>query len=173
MKSSIARIKGAGFILWQSRHVLYHILLGMVFSWILRELWKEFNWKWILLAAIASLSPDIEHFYYFFGYGKKESYTQELVRLVRERKWRMLAYTISHGHKNNTQLIYHNIYTVLVFLGLSLTSFLYDFKIGIIIFGSISIHYIFDIFDDYMILGYLNPNWKRWGKSKLSLTLIF
>jgi hypothetical protein len=45
-------------------------------------------------------------------------------------------------------------------------SFYFDWKARTIFFGATLSHYVFDIFDDYVTLGYLNANWKRWGKPK-------
>ncbi|EKD87425.1 MAG: hypothetical protein ACD_36C00086G0003 [uncultured bacterium] len=166
MRLSFARVKGLGFILWQSRHMGYHVLLGLVWAWFLREKWGSFNPKWVWTAIIGSLLPDIDHLQYFLGYGKQETYTKQIVGFLKARQWRSLAHFIATGHKYNTNLSYHNIYIVVILLGLALVSSRIDWEVGVILFGAMILHYLLDIFDDIVQLGTVNPNWKRWGKQK-------
>ena len=166
MRLSFARVKGLGFILWQSRHMGYHVLLGLVWAWFLREKWGSFNPKWVWTAIIGSLLPDIDHLQYFLGYGKQETYTKQIVGFLKARQWRSLAHFIATGHKYNTNLSYHNIYIVVILLGLALVSSRIDWEVGVILFGAMILHYLLDIVDDIVQLGSINPNWKRWGKPK-------
>jgi hypothetical protein len=166
MNRSLARIKGIGFILWHARHLLYHALLGVAWAWFLRERWHEFSPKWLTLSVAGSLLPDAEHFYYFLTYGKKDAYTQKIFRAVKHHEWRFLTVFIESGHKYNTNLAFHNIYVVLILLLATSVCFLFDWNAWVVLFGAMIIHYLFDIGDDYITLGYLNSNWKRWGKRK-------
>jgi hypothetical protein len=113
---------------------------------------------------LGSLLPDIEHFFYFFFYGKTHNYTQEIKRLVKDRQWRLLSRFLATGHKHNTFLAFHNFYFMLILVGLSLLSSLYQWRFGVILFGAMLIHYLFDVLDDIFQLGTINPNWKRWGR---------
>jgi hypothetical protein len=166
MRKSLLRMKGAGFIIWHSRHEFYHILLGLIWAWFLREQWNEFSYKWIWLAVFASVLPDIDHINYFLTYGKRESYSQQVKRLLREKQWRNLTVFLETGHKYNVSLSSHNYYFMAILLGLSFLSSLYDWKVGVIMFGAMLTHYLFDVFDDLTQLGEINPNWKRWGRNK-------
>ncbi len=166
MKGFFYKFKGLGFILWQGRHMFYHVLLGLVWAWFLRELWGKLNPRWVLFSVSGSLLPDIEHLIYFFGYGKKESYTRHLINLARNRSWRMLFASIATGHKYNTNLSYHNYYSIIIFMGIVGLSYIYEWQLGVILFGAIVIHYLYDIVDDLLVLGYINDNWKRWGRGK-------
>lgn len=159
-----ARVRGLGFILWHSRHEFYHVLLGMMWSWFLREYWHEFNMRWIWLSIFGSLLPDIDHFFYFFLYGKRAPYASEVKHLLRTKQWRSLTIFMERGHKNNTALYSHNYYFMIILLCLSLLSSFIEWRVGVILFGAMVIHYIFDIGDDLMTLGHINPNWKRWGR---------
>lgn len=163
---SIARIKGVGYMLWHGRHMLYHVLLGLVWAWLLRELWSEFSWKIIALAVFGSILPDIEHLFYFFAYGRGDEYTKLVKEFLRAREWRVLTSFIEQGHKYNTNLSYHNVYFVVFLLIATIICFLVDWESWIAVLGAMVIHYLFDIFDDYRTLGYLNENWKRWGRGK-------
>jgi hypothetical protein len=166
MHSSIVRVRGLGFILWHSRHEFYHIMVGLIWSWFLRETWHEFNTRWIITAVIASLLPDADHFWYFFTYGKTADYTKQIKHLLKTKQWRNLTVFIESGHKENTNLTSHNIYITLLLFLLSVISFFVNWRAGIILFGAMVLHYLFDIGDDIVTLGRINPNWKRWGKKK-------
>jgi len=166
MRRSAQRIQGLGFILWHARHEFYHILLGLLWAWFLREWWHEFNLRWIWLSLFASLLPDADHFLYFFAYGKKESYAQEAKKLFKTKQWRDLVAFLENGHKYNTSLATHNVYFMFLLFGLAGASSFIEWRVGVILFGAMVVHYVFDILDDMLQLGYLNPNWKRWGRAK-------
>lgn len=166
MQKVFAKARGLGYIAWQSRHMAYHVMMGLLWAWFLRELWGEFNPKWIVTSVIGSLLPDIEHIVYFLGYGRKESYSQTVRRLIRGHHWREVFRFISTGHKKNTSLAYHNIYTVVGLIAFSVVAWKVDWQVGVVLFGAMVGHYIFDIIDDIVQLGRLNANWKRWGSGK-------
>ena len=162
------KIKGLGFILWHARHMFYHVLLGLVWAWFLRERWNQFNTRWIWLSVFGSLLPDADHMLYFWSYGRKDPYTKQVKNFFAKRQWRNLTIFMETGHKHNTNLSYHNYYVVASLLVMSLLSSRLSWEIGVILFGAMVIHYLFDVVDDVIILGHINPNWKRWGKSKAS-----
>jgi len=146
--------------------MFYHVLLGLVWAWFLREIWSEFNVRWITVSIVGSLLPDLDHFFYFFIYGRKELYTKQIKNLLKNHEWRILTKFLETGHKYQTDLATHNFYFVTFLFLLSLASFFYDWKIGVVLFGAMLTHYLFDIFDDIMILGYINVNWKRFWKPR-------
>lgn len=164
MKNSLARIRGLGFILWQSRHMGYHVMLGLLWAWFLREQWGEFNVRWIVTAAIGSVLPDIDHLNYFFGYGKNDSYTKTVFGHVKKGEWRKLFYFISTGHKYNTNLSYHNIYVTGILIASTFLASFFDWRFGVVLLGAMVSHFLFDIFDDLVQLHTLNKNWGRWGR---------
>jgi len=164
MRRSVARLRGLGFIVWHARHEFYHVLLGLVWAWFLREIWQQFSIRWIIISVAGSLAPDCDHFLYFFIYGRKDVYSRQIKSFLKNRQWRILTKYIETGHKYQTDLATHNFYFMSVLLFLSLLSFLYDWKTGIILFGAMLTHYLFDICDDIATLGYINVNWKRWRK---------
>lgn len=166
MRKSLFKIKGLGFIFWHARHEFYHVLLGVAWAWFLREQWREFNPRWIWFSIFGSLLPDADHFFYFLTYGRRESYTQEIKYLLKTRQWRNLTVFMENGHKYNTNLSYHNYYFMAILLGVALLSSFYEWRVGVILFGAMLIHYLFDVGDDIIQLGAINPNWKRWGRGK-------
>ena len=168
MRRSVARLKGLGFILWHGRHEFYHVLLGLMWAWVLREVWQEFNIRWITVSIIGSLIPDLDHFLYFFVYGRTDIYTKQIKSFLKNRQWRILTKFIETGHKYQTDLATHNFYFILFLLTLSFLSLFYDWKAGVILFGAMLTHYFFDIFDDIVMLGSLNVNWTRWWRPATS-----
>jgi hypothetical protein len=166
MSIVVTKMRGLGFILWQARHMGYHIMLGLLWAWFLRERWGEFNPKWIMTAVVGSVLPDIDHLNYFLGYGRHDTYTQHIFGLIKTKQWRNLTKFIAVGHKTNTSLAYHNVYMVGVFIGIAGLASLFDWEAGVVLFGAIVSHYLFDILDDFLKLGEMNANWKRWGKPK-------
>jgi len=160
------RIRGAGYIIWQSKHELFHVLLGVVWAWILREAWGEFNLKWLFLSIFGSLLPDIDHLVYFFTYGRTNWYSKEVKQLLRSREWRSAAKFISHGHKYNTELMSHNIYVVIFLIISSFFCLILGWRVWVVVIEAMVSHFFFDIIDDYFVLGHLNHNWKRRWRRK-------
>lgn len=148
------------------KHTFTHLLIGLVFSWVLREIWQELSGWYIFLSIMASILPDADHFVYFFTYGKKDWYAREVRKLLRQGQIRTLAFFLKDNHKFNTGLATHNIYYIAGFFVLSLVSFLHDSKTGVVIFGAIVLHLLFDVVDDLLVLGHINENWKRLRRKK-------
>ncbi len=86
--------------------------------------------------------------------------------MLKTRQWRAVTIFIENGHKQNTNLSSHNYYVMIAFLATSILSSLYSWRIGVILFGAMVIHYVFDIVDDLIQLGSVNANWKRWGNGR-------
>ncbi len=156
----IRRIRSLGFYLWHMNHMLTHMLIGMVYAWILREVWQQISTQYIILAAFGSVVIDIDHLLYFFTYGRHEWYAFEVRKLLRQGQLRTLWLFWKYNHKSNTGLATHNVYFVGFFIFLSLLSFQHDWKTGVVLFGAIVLHLIYDMFDDVMMLGHLNKSWK-------------
>jgi hypothetical protein len=166
MYRSLLRIKGLGFVLWQARHMAYHVMLGLMWVWVLREWWGVFNPVWVVVGAVGSVLPDIDHIHYFLTYGRKDSYTKEIFSLLKHRHWRRLFQFIATGHKHNTSLTFHNVYVAAIFfVGTGLATVL-NWQAGVVLFGAIVSHYLLDMADDIVQLGEMNPNWIRWGRPK-------
>lgn len=166
MGRNIARVKGIGYILWHGKHMVVHVLLGIAWVWMLTGLWDEFQFRWITLAAFGSLVPDIDHFLYFFTYGRKDPYTRTVVTYFKDHKWRVLTTFLERGHKHNTHLTFHNIYTIAVCSGVVWIASFLDWRAGAVFFGAVVSHFCFDIAEDMLLLGRMNPNWMRWGRGR-------
>jgi hypothetical protein len=169
MRRSFVRVRGLGFILWHARHEFYHALLGVAWAWILREWWGQFNIIWVSLSIFGSLLPDAEHLYYFIAHRSNDAYALQVIKTLRKREWRLLTLFIEKGHKRNTNLAFHNIYVIFFLFLVATLCAINDWNSWVIVIGAMIIHYLFDIVDDIITLGYVNPNWKRWGKAKKQL----
>lgn len=117
---------------------------------------------------VGSLLPDLDHLYYFIGYGRRDSYTKIIFDMLKNRQWRKLALFVAAGHKYNTNLSYHNYYFMIFLALLTAVSSYFDWQAGFILFGAMVGHYLFDIFDDFVQLGQVNASWKRWGRVRKS-----
>ena len=62
--------------------------------------------------------------------------------------------------------MYHNIYVVIILALMAVIASFVDWQVGVVLFGAMVSHYLFDIADDVVQLGGMNPNWKRWGRPK-------
>ncbi len=154
------------YIVYQCRHMLYHILVGILWTLFLQLVWGDSAGMYILLGAVGAVLPDLEHLYYFFGYGRHDGYVMKIFSLFKHRDWRELTKFIAIGHKYNTSLIFHNIYTTLLFIGITAYSADRGWLYAAALFGAMASHYVFDIVDDMLTLGKLNENWYRWGGPK-------
>ena len=166
MRRSVARLRGLGFILWQARHYAYHIMVGLVWAWALREYWQEFNVRWVWSAIAGSIIPDLDHIMYFFTYGRRDWYTKQIRNFLREHEWRTLTKFVATGHKYNTSLATHNYYFMVFLAIIAIGSLVYDWKAGVVLFGAMVLHYLFDVWDDIAMLGKVNSNWRRVWKPK-------
>lgn len=162
----VGGVKKVGSIAWQLKHEMIHVLIGVSLAWFLRELWGEFSAKHLYLAIIGSLIPDLDHFIFFFFYGRKDPYSVQVKKFLRRGQFHSLASFLAEGHKENTNLWSHNIYNVGLLLAGIFIFYQLDWKVGIILFAAMALHFVFDIVDDFVVLGTINPNWKRWGRPK-------
>jgi hypothetical protein len=164
--SVFIRIRSVGFILWQSRHMMFHVLLGLLWAWFLWNRWDEFAFKWVVAAVVGSLLPDLDHIVYFLTYGKKDTYTKTVVTYFKNRKWRVLTTFLAKEHKHNTSLAFHNYYTTGFCMIVAAVASMIDWELGVVLFGSMASHFLFDIGEDLVLLRRINPNWRRWGRMK-------
>lgn len=166
MRRRFPRIRGLGFILWHGRHELIHILLGLMWAWFMRERLGELNWRWVGVAVFGSLLPDADHLVYFLIYGRRDAYSKRIRQLFRSREWRMLTVTLETNHKNNVHLATHNLAVIGFLVLLVIVSYFFEWQTALVLVGAMVTHYLFDVVDDLLVLGSLNPNWKRLGRGK-------
>ena len=156
-------------VVWYSRHELYHVLIGIVYAWFLREAWGVFQWHQVLWSIFGSLLPDVDHLIFFFFYGRNDAYSLKAKSLLKHGGLSQLIPFLAREHKHNTNLWSHNVFVISFLFVSAYASSLYDWKLGLVLFGAMILHYLFDITEDLILLRALNPNWKRWGRRGLKL----
>ncbi len=143
------------------KHYSGHVMVGLVWAWVLREIWQEFVPHRFLLAIIGSLIIDLDHFLQALVYGRKDWYGRGIRQFLKKGQVRNLWIFIRENHKHNTGLVTHNIYFLGFFLVLAIACFITDRNSGVVFFGAMVLHLIVDILDDIWVLGRINENWKR------------
>lgn len=166
MEFAVARVRGVGFLLWQARHMAYHVMVSLLWVWFLREWWGTLNVWWIVVAAIGSILPDADHLHYYFTYGRKDAYTKQIFAHFRKGEWRLMFRFIANNHKHNTSLSYHNVYVAILFILGAIVASMVNWRMGVVLLGAIVSHFVFDMADDVVQLGKFNANWFRWGRPK-------
>ena len=162
----LGKIKRVPYIIWYTRHHLVHLTIGLVYAWVLRELWGEFSLTYIVIALIGSEIIDADHMLYFFLYGRHDHYSREVKRFLREGRISSCIKFMSDNHKYNTSLATHNVYVLGFFAVFALISFALDWKVRLAFFGAIALHLLYDIYDDWWALGYINENWRHLRRNK-------
>ena len=165
MNKTVTKIRGLGYLFWHARHMMYHLLFGVAWMWVVQDQWGMYSNTLFALSLLGSVFPDFDHLLFFFTYGKRDAYTKQIKGYINHGDWRVLIRFLEKGHKYNTKLRYHNIYTVAGLTGITTIFLVVRWYSGFIFTGAMVIHYLFDILDDLATLGKLNKNWYRWGKT--------
>jgi hypothetical protein len=173
MRRGFARLQGLAYITWHARHLLYHILLGVAWMWIIRDQLSVYSPQLLLLSITGSVFPDVEHLVFFLFSGKRDPYSVQIKKYVWHRDWRVLATFIERGHKYNTRLSYHNIYTIVLCVVIGFIFLVFRGYPYFVFTGAMVIHYVFDMMDDIALLGYTNSNWFRWGGARTREKKVF
>ncbi len=141
-------------------HLFIHIALGAMVGYIFSLFEKNFSLYLVLIGIFGNLFPDIDHFLSFFVYARNTDYSTTARKYLLELKWRTWAKFCLKNHKSNHQIITHNLISVVLVLLLSVISiFVFeDLWMGTL-FVSWSVHYFFDLFEDYIFFKKINPNW--------------
>ena len=142
-------------------HMTIHFGFGLFASITVYLLFPTSNFITILLIGLAmSLIPDIDHLFYFYIYARDTRYSKKVRKLFKKRGVsKTIDYTKKH-HKKNTGVYSHSIPFCLMLLGIAVYYMFYNPNpILAILFFSWSLHYVYDIFEDALFFGELNPNW--------------
>ncbi|MFZ2663762.1 MAG: metal-dependent hydrolase [Patescibacteria group bacterium] len=147
-------------------HMVIHILIGLLASLIVRDLFPNYNYsKIVSFSIIGSILPDIDHLLYIFWYKKKEDYAKDARAFL--KKYHIKAYInfVKENHKKLTDVYSHNLFTVLLFTAFCHLYFSEEKVLGVTLCLSIIFHLLFDVVEDFLLLGKLNSNWiLRFGR---------
>ena len=138
-----------------------HVLVGAVLGYLFWYFQPGFGLlPSLLLGAIGAVIPDADHLFYIYTYGHKTDYAKNLRYFLRNKELREFQRFAIENHKFNTGIYSHNLVTVLMAVIFFSYFALIQENYGASIFtlGMIS-HYSYDIFEDWLLLGRINPNW--------------
>lgn len=149
-------------LFWHGKHAWIHVFLGVLWFFLLTKLTEySFLTSHFWLAILGSLAPDIEHLIYLSTKKRHSDYTNQIKILLQKRQISQVIRLVEKSHKHETYLPFHHLLTPFLFLFICFNAYQLD-KVGTFVFmGAGVTHYLFDMFEDYVLLGKLNPNWTR------------
>jgi len=138
-------------------HHWIHFVFGSV-VWIV-------SWKWgnhamsFIVVLIGTYLPDADHLFFIFGYGRKTEYSERIRKCLKDGGVCGFIDYSKKNHKNCTWVISHNLLSLFISSGLTWAFIVSGHFLLGVLFASWSLHYIYDIVEDLLSLGRLNPNW--------------
>lgn len=158
----------------ENYHMQIHALSGVAVAYLTLMVFPDADrYKLVVYGVVGSLLPDVDHFFYYFFYGKQSQYAQIAKHLLVNRQIRDWMKFVKFNHKKNTGLYSHNFISLLVSLWLfwsfGLTK---DHPLLMVFFLSWATHYLFDIMEDILFFRKLNSNWYlKFNRTKAELNL--
>jgi len=142
-------------------HMSIHAVLGVMSGLAIKSIYPESNLnKMLALGFLANILPDIDHLFYFLWYGAKSDYTRTVKKYIADREIKALVAYLKRNHKYNTGIYSHNLMTLLfVLLLFWLAGLTRDSPSLSVVFLSWSLHYMYDIVEDFLFFKEINPNW--------------
>ena len=141
--------------------MLLHSLLGALLGYVFFYFEPSYGIiPSLILGALGAMLPDADHLFYIFTYGRKTDYAKNLRYFLRNKELREFQKFAIENHKFNTGIYSHNLVTVFIaIIFFSYFAFVQEnFGAAVFTLGMIS-HYSYDIFEDWLLLGRINPNW--------------
>jgi hypothetical protein len=143
-------------------HFLLGMLVGVFFSYF-KEV--KLSFSNLLALGVVGIIPDVEHLTYYLVYGRKHPLAKDIRTFMKRLDLKGLFVFSKKNHKLNTSLYLHNLF--MPFLLLILGYFYYSDIFLSAVFFTLASHYIFDMLEDFLFLGKLNPNWLfKFGKQR-------
>ncbi len=145
----------------ENYHEYWHFLFGLLASFIVIKGYPaQPVLPIVIVGLIMSILPDIDHILYFYVYGRNTKYSKKVRKLIKNSGISKAIKYCKKEHKNNTSIYSHNL--VMIFALLFFTKFLIIQNYNALIVVAVlswAMHYIYDIFEDLLFFGKLNPNW--------------
>ena len=146
-------------------HTLIHLTWGV---WAFLVVDFCVNWQLnfitgISVALVASIVPDIDHFLFILGYGKGTEYARKARTAYRNHGVQGFAEYCKKNHKNNVGLWSHNYWVGVLLLPILTWASMKDHSLMTVFVLAWIFHYIFDMLEDMLFFGKINPNWKLGG----------
>lgn len=138
-------------------HGLFHLLFGLVSLFLVSYLYSfSITPSLTFVAILASFFPDLDHFLFYYTYGRHTRYAQTAGQLFLKLKFREYYTYVTTNHKSNHYILSHNLGTPILCLIFGLAALSPTWKV---IWFAFVFHFLFDILEDYLAKGKLNPNW--------------
>lgn len=167
MRKSVHTI---GNLFWHAKHSVVHMTIGAIWYLYADYRFGGLPSSYLFIAIFSSVLPDLEHLYYLFiSKNRHSDYTAQIKALLKKRQIISLFKLVEHNHKTQTFLLFHHIGVAFVFMLLAIWALVKQHEFLTIFYGGILSHYAFDIFDDFLVLKKLNPNWTRGLRKALQL----
>lgn len=116
------------------------------------------------LALIGAFLPDLDHLIFIFGYGRRTNYASRLRKFLLDLQFKQLTEFAASNHKLNYGIYSHNIAVPLALLVVFALVKSTHPKLSLLCI-SLAGHFVYDMLEDLLFLGKLNPNW--WFKFSL------
>lgn len=142
-------------------HMHVHAALGVICALSMRDSLPSHSIFFLIFVGImGNLLPDLDHLFYFFIYGRRSEYSKQVRLFLRSKEIRNMLRFWRSNHKMNNGLITHNLLTPVV----SFILFkIFQDKVPAtslsLFFLSFTVHFVYDVTEDLLVLKKLNPNW--------------
>ena len=146
--------------LMKQYHEYFHLSFGLIAYLVTLSIFPGADMTTTLfLAVIASFLPDFDHLLAVYFYARSTAYSTAIRSHLNRYDLPGAIEHIRRHHKSNHFILSHNLLTPTVF------SFLFIFFVKrdspeVSVFClSFALHFVFDVIEDLLTLGRLNPNW--------------
>ena len=146
-------------LLSERYHGQIHLSLGLIIGLWVGIILEGNIVVLMMVSAIATFLPDIDHLFFLFLYGKRSRYATEARKVWWLKGFRGYIDYCKKNHKNNTAIVSHNVLSMLTLLILGGYFGYRGEAFWTVVFLSGAGHFIFDIAEDWLILGRINGNW--------------
>jgi hypothetical protein len=141
--------------------MLIHVLMGVIGGYFVHDIFLGSSlYNLIFWGVVGSLLPDLDHFLFFYIYGRKSEYSKIVRGYIKDRKFRQLLAFWKFNHKKNTGLFSHNILaTILALYMFAYFVLVKDTPSFSVLALAWFMHYSFDLGEDILFMKKINPNW--------------
>ena len=144
----------------ENLHMLIHLCFGFLASIVVHYLFPDISFgKILLVASLGSVLPDLDHFLYMFWYGSSTPFSRVAKQHLKNRDIKSFLIFCKSNHKNNTQLYSHNLLVLAATTALFWRAERRDMVLSTVLYLSWCLHYLFDMVEDALFFGIVNPNW--------------
>lgn len=146
-------------ILCNKFHEMIHLSLGIISFFLIKLIYPAIPYYYLIGALVASYIPDIDHLFFMFLYGRETKYAKKCRKYLTNFQIKNFITFCTNNHKNNNFILSHNLVSVgLIYLAF-VTSLVGKHFFWATVSLSAFLHFGYDITEDMLFFGHLNPNW--------------